>query len=381
VNILLVNYEYKGQGGGAGQQLYYMAKALRDMGHNITLLIGWDYRFGEPELLENVTTHVINCKRKNIQLASAFGLLSFALRGVFRINQITRKSKFDIIQFYFCVPTGILKYGIHGNIPYVVSLRGMDIPGLQKNKYKALTFLTSMLNKDIAKNAAAVLSNSKESADVYNKFAANIHAKTIPNAIDFDSYRTKTEYAKTVSRIVSVGRLVSWKRMDLLIDSVVHLKKQFPEIILDIYGQGYQYENLQQHIIQNNAQEYITLQGYINKESLKNSMREYDLFALLSTGDSSGNVFIEAMASGLPIFAAKAGGTTEIVEEDIIGILSAPDNLNDTVQKLEHCLTHPEKMAELGANGRKRVEEMFSLETAAQRHLDIYNGIITKKER
>jgi len=43
MNILLVNYEYKPQCGGAGLGTYNMARAFRQMGHEVDLLIGWDY--------------------------------------------------------------------------------------------------------------------------------------------------------------------------------------------------------------------------------------------------------------------------------------------------------------------------------------------------
>jgi len=66
MKISLVNYEYKGQGGGAGQQMFYLARALRDVGHDVSLLIGWDKKFGEPELFVtvlNLPVYIINLIR------------------------------------------------------------------------------------------------------------------------------------------------------------------------------------------------------------------------------------------------------------------------------------------------------------------------------
>ena len=82
MKILLVNYEYKGQGGGAGQQMYYLARALRDFGHDVSLLIGWDDRLGVPELLDGANTHIVKHKRKNVQLSSPLGMLFFVIRGL-----------------------------------------------------------------------------------------------------------------------------------------------------------------------------------------------------------------------------------------------------------------------------------------------------------
>jgi len=375
MKILLVNYEYKGQGGGAGQQLYYLGQALRDFGHDVSMLIGWDYNYGEPELLSGVSTYIVKHKRKNIQLSTPLGMLFFVLRGLFRINQITRKSRYDIIQFYFSVPTGILKYGIVGKIPYVVSLRGMDIPGLQKDKNKVLSILTAVLNKHIVQNAALVLSNSKESANLYNIFAPEINIASIPNAIE-TNVGNKDSYSDKITKLVTVGRLVPWKRMDLLIDSIVKLKEKYPEIILDIFGQGYQYEILQQHIKDNQAEDFVTLKGFCEKGKLMEELSEYDLFAFMSTGDSCPNVLLEAMAVGLPVVAAESGGSKDIIEDGVTGVFVKPDGIEDAIKKLEYCINNPVKMKVLAINGRKRVEEHYSIKSTVQRHINMFTGVV-----
>ena len=379
MNILLVNYEYKGQGGGAGQQLYYMANAFMEAGHDVSLLIGWDGSYGEPELLDNVITHIIKCKRKNIQLSTPVGLLFFAIRGVIRINKLTKKFTYDIIQFYFSVPTGILKYGIHGKIPYVVSLRGMDIPGLQKNKYRNLTYLTAPINKNITKNAATVICNSSESAFVYKKFFPIVNINVIPNAINYINFTTKTEYSAEIRKFVTVSRLVSWKRIDLLIDTVIILRNKYPNICLDIYGQGYQYKYLSERIIDNKAENYIKLIGYIEKVRLMNDLCRYDMFAFPSTGDSCPNVLLEAMACGLPVIAANAGGSSDLIEDNISGIFFRPNDIDDTIQKMEYCIMNPAEITKIGINGFDRVKKNYSIYAAADKHIDIYNGIINSR--
>ena len=379
LKILLVNYEYKGQGGGAGQQMYYMAESFRNLGHSVAVLAGWDYAFGSPDSPEGIESHFVKIKRKNVQLSTPFGLLKFVLRGTLRLRKLTKSTNFDIIQFYFSVPTGILKFGIHGTVPYVVSLRGMDIPGLQKNRYKTLSFLTSFVNKHVARNAASVTCLSKEAADVYRRFAPNIDITVIPNSIDFDAYTVKTSYQDKVVRIVSIGRLVSWKRMDLLIEAVVKLKEKHPKITLDIFGDGYQREFLMDMIKERKAEHFIFLKGFVDKKYFQDELSSYDLFALMSTGDSFGLVFIEAMACGLPVLAARKGGPIEIVEESVTGLLAAPDDLEDTIKQLDFCISNPQKMKLYGGNSRVRVENMYTVEAAAKRHVDLYRQIIYKE--
>ena len=77
------------------------------------------------------------------------GLLTFIMRGMKEIKRLTRENEYDVIQFYFSVPTGILKYGIKKNVPYVISLRGMDIPGFRKDKYRFQSLITQGINKAV----------------------------------------------------------------------------------------------------------------------------------------------------------------------------------------------------------------------------------------
>ena len=378
MKILLVNYEYKGQGGGAGQQMYYLAQALRDSGHDVSLLIGWDNTLGLPELLDGITTHIVKHKRKNIQLSTPLGMLFFVMRGLLCINRLTKEQKYDIIQFYFSVPTGILKYGIKGRIPYVVSLRGMDIPGLHKGKNKVLSVFTSALNRNITRSASNILCNSTESASTYRKFEPYANITVIPNSIDL-KIRKKTSYSEEILRFVTVGRLISVKHIDILIESITVLQKTYPGITLDVYGQGYLYNSLRKQILDNKAEGFIHLKGYIGKVDLLEALCENDVFLFASIGDSCPNVLIEAMACGLPVLTSRSAGSIDIVREGVTGLFSFPGDLNDTMKKIEFCINNPQEMKKYGLNGRKHVEMAYTTESAALKHIDVFSKLLKQK--
>lgn len=376
MKILLVNYEYKPQCGGAGLGTYNMAKAFRKMGHDVSILIGWDYKYGVPEEIEGISTRVIKVKKKNIHQSTPSGLLKFVLMGMVKINQITRKEKFDIIQFYFSVPTGILKFAIHGKIPYVISLRGMDIPGFRNDKYKALSVITKGINYAVTKKAVAVTSLSAEAGKYFADFAPDIKIDVIPNAVDYEMYHAKEKYSKEVCKFVAVSRLTGFKNLDLMIKAFARVHEKYPQIILDIYGEGREQEALAQLIEELNAREYIALRGYADRNKLVKVLPEYDVFSLMSIGDSFGIVFIEAMSAGLPVICAKAGGPVEIILDGETGLFVKPDNLEDTVKIIEYCIENPEMMEQMGRNGRKRVEEYYSIKSVADQHIRLYEKCI-----
>ncbi len=378
VKILLVNYEYKPQCGGAGLSTYNMAKTFAQMGHQVSLIIGWDYNYGNPEIIKGVDYHIIKTKKKNIHQSTALGLLRFVLKGLFDIYKITREKSFDIIQFYFSVPTGILKYGICGKIPYVISLRGMDIPGFRNDKYRLLSVLTKSLNKAITRKAAAVTSLSAEAGRYFTEFSPDIKIHVIPNAVDYEIYHKKTEYSKHVRHFVTVSRLTGFKNLDLMIKAFVVVHEKYPDVTLDIYGEGRERDNLTKLINDLDISDYIRLLGYADRERLVRVLPEYDVFSLMSIGDSFGIVFIEAMSAGLPVICARAGGPAEIVIDGETGLFAKPDDMDDTVKILEYCIENPLLMKKFGINGRRRVEQYYSRESVAKQHIDLYEAVLRR---
>lgn len=379
MNILLVNYEYKPQCGGAGFGTYNLASQLVQLGHKVDILVGWDYKFGNPENIEGVCAEYIKVHKKNIHQSTALGLLEFVCKGMLRINKMTRKKRYDVVQFYFSVPTGLLKYGVHAKIPYVISLRGMDVPGFHKDKYSLLSIVTKPFNRNIVKNADAVTALSTEFGKMFNLFEPSVEPRIIPNGLEIQDFQVKEHYSDRVSKFVSVTRLTSYKKIDIMIKAFVELHKKYEYISLDIYGEGFQKEELDQMIDEYDAGDYVALKGYENTEVLKKKLCEYDAFELLTVSDSFGNVFIEAMACGLPIICARAGGPCDIVIDHVTGVFVEPNDLNDTIEKMEWCLEHPNEMKAYGNAGRIRVEEKYSIANVAKQHIDMFENILAKR--
>jgi len=83
-----------------------------------------------------------------------------------------------------------------------------------------------------------------------------------------------------------------------------------------------------------------------------------------------GLVFAEAMAAGLPIVACRAAAVPEVVEAGRTGLLVSPRDPEELAGAMETLLTNVRLRAELGAAGRRRVED-FDLERVAARLLDV----------
>jgi glycosyltransferase involved in cell wall biosynthesis len=104
-------------------------------------------------------------------------------------------------------------------------------------------------------------------------------------------------------------------------------------------------------------------------------MRTFDVFVLASMNEGISNTILEAMATGLPVLAARVGGNPELVVPDVTGLLYDPADGEGLTAGLTHYIDEPALRDAHGRAGRERVLANFSLESMIQRYLDIYDEL------
>ena len=97
-----------------------------------------------------------------------------------------------------------------------------------------------------------------------------------------------------------------------------------------------------------------------------------DLFVLPSLYEGLGIAILEAMAAGLPVVASAVGGIPEVVIHGETGLLVRPGDPVALAAALGHLLRHPEEAGFMGARGRERARERFSIESVVKRHEELY---------
>ena len=129
VKILLINYEYPPFGGGAGNATQEIGRALAKMGHAVTALIGGK---GDPYSdSDGIRVVPVGSARKHLFQASLKEMVSFLLLGVCWALG-SRGRDFDLTIVFFALPCGPIATFLNKrwHVPYIVSLRGGDVPGL-----------------------------------------------------------------------------------------------------------------------------------------------------------------------------------------------------------------------------------------------------------
>jgi glycosyltransferase involved in cell wall biosynthesis len=104
-------------------------------------------------------------------------------------------------------------------------------------------------------------------------------------------------------------------------------------------------------------------------------LRAFDVFVLPSLGEGISNTILEAMASGLPIVATRVGGTPELIEEGISGLMFTPGDADTLTRILAGYADDPARREREGIAARARIENEFSWHKAAAAYQAIYEKL------
>jgi glycosyltransferase involved in cell wall biosynthesis len=148
--------------------------------------------------------------------------------------------------------------------------------------------------------------------------------------------------------VLTVSRLAPEKNVAFLADVL----RQTPEARLAVIGDGPQRAELQRKFAGLPAQFF----GYLRGEELATAYASCDAFIYASETETMGNVVLEAMASGLPVVAPRAGGIPSLLNHPDEGLLYAPGNLTEAASSLNAVLNDDSLRRRLGAAARARSE-------------------------
>jgi phosphatidyl-myo-inositol dimannoside synthase len=174
--------------------------------------------------------------------------------------------------------------------------------------------------------------------------------------------------------VMTAGRWAAserYKGADELIRAVAQLRNAYADLHLVVVGGGDDLSRLRELARGIGAAQRVHFLENLTREELAACFARADVFALPSTGEGFGFVFLEAMAFERPVIAAAAGGATDLIENGLNGFLVRPRDVENLTQALERLFGDDQLRTEMGRRGlaRVRTKYRFDVFEAALEHL------------
>ncbi|MGE0129556.1 MAG: glycosyltransferase family 4 protein [Blastocatellales bacterium] len=180
---------------------------------------------------------------------------------------------------------------------------------------------------------------------------------------------------RPLRRFLIVSRLIGWKAVDFGITAFSHLLRRYPDVRLQIAGDGEEELRLRQLVDQLGLREQVEFLGF--KEDIQQVYQANDCLLHLSGMESFGRVVIEATACGLPAVVPQSAGTGELIINEHTGLTFRPHDLADCVRAME-CAYHLSgaDYVRLGSTARRRAQALFNPDRLAEEYVGLANSML-----
>jgi glycosyltransferase involved in cell wall biosynthesis len=180
-------------------------------------------------------------------------------------------------------------------------------------------------------------------------------------------------------RLLFVGGIEERKGLDILIKAIAQVKPIIPDVELHIVGgirKMIHYHTLVSLIRSLGLESNIRFLGSLSDQNLMQEYAEADIFALPSYEESQGIVILEAMATGTPVIATRAGGIPDMIQDDVNGLLVDCGNDQQMAQCIISLLTEPGRRQRIAKTGNEMAAAYLPGPIARQ-HLDVYGRLLS----
>lgn len=230
--------------------------------------------------------------------------------------------------------------------------------------------------RDVFRSAAATLAVSGAIREDIASLANGATVQVVPNGVDTDFFVPPPGARSTAPfRFLTVGILDSNKAVDVLLRAFAALAPQGLGPILEIGGKGPERDDLQKLARRLGIDDRVRFLGQLSREQVRRAMQRANAFVLPSRVETFGVVLIEAMATGLPVIASRAGGPQEIVRPEV-GLLTKPGDVADLTRALAELRDGYADWAARSGEIRAYAVAAFAQEAVAQRLNRIYRQVL-----
>jgi phosphatidyl-myo-inositol dimannoside synthase len=387
MKVLLVSLEYPPHSfGGVGSHVFHLSTALAKRGIEIGVLSPGPT---EEERMEGNVRHFTT----TIAGIPGCKLLSFALRVPGCVQRIRDTFAFDIIHSHFG-PCAFLGRRVLGSTPLIETAHGThmgELLALRPLKrllprevlgkfclYPVLVFLDLLSYRKCSR----IIAVSELAKQEVSRYGRGLLEKTVvvPNGIELSEFSLEISpviRSETRVRCLTVAFMQARKGLDYLLEafSLINDKR----VLLTVVGDGPHFGKLKKLAGLLGIADRVTFTGRLTRAAVKDAFRNSQLFVLPSLWEGQGIVFLEAMASGLPIVATRIRGVNGMLEDGGNALLVPPRDSRALAEAIQKLVARPELRFELASEGLRRVRQ-FDWNQLVDRIISLYSSAMEAKD-
>ncbi len=360
--------------GGSERQVHELSKTLLEFGVEVQALSGKTKPSQQQrEWVDSVLVHRIPWSRNKLLrfIRTPFDLLRvlFDERRTYDVIHLHQHSWFGLFVILVAwllekpVLTKLPNDGMYG-LPYMAALR------------------LGWLRVVIFKRSDAVVAMTKDSlAELAEIGFPSGRVLFAPNGIRMlkhDAREIKNSDAKDVCRIVFVGGLREQKGVDDLLHAwhgVVNNAKKSAQ--LELWGSGPLEAELKELCQNLKIENSVVFRGYV--ESVREKLKEMDVFVMASLCEGNSNAILEAMAAGLPVVSTRVGGALMQLGTEGSRFLVEPGDRVGLCACLLELIENEELRKDMGAAMQQRISTYFEIYKVAQTYAAAYAHLVEGK--
>ncbi len=304
----------------------------------------------------------------------------YALAARRTLRRRLETDAYDLLHAHWVVPNGLVARPLARRVPVAVGLHGSDVFLAERPLVRSLvagalgrTTLLTGCSPELVERVCA-LGFERE------------RARVIPYGVDIEQFspdyerrqiwRDKLGIPAGAVMAVSVGRMVTKKGYQVLLQALPALMDEHPELHVVLAGGGDRLEEFRRAAAA--WQERVHFPGAVLRDTLPDLYRAADLFVLPAVHDPRGNVdglpnvILEAMASGLPVLASEISGIPLAIEHGQEGLLVPEQQAEKLAQALQDLMRDPEARQRMGEAARHKAEQELTWKAIAARYRAAY---------
>ena len=305
-----------------------------------------------------------------LALAGDFLALSLARH----VRALHAQQPFGLIHAHGALPCGRAAALLSNklSVPFVVSVHGLDAFG-ERQGGPIWGGWCRRKSASVYRAARAVICISQK---VSNQVArcSGVNPVVIHNGVDANCFSAAAESSPLT--VLSVGNLIPIKGHELLLRAFAQARASAPGCRLEIIGDGPERGRLKRLAATLGISGQVRFLGRQSRGAVADAMKGCAVFALPSSFEGLGCVYLEAMSSGKPAIGCTGQGVEEIIEDGKNGLLVAPGSLAELISALRVLLVNPSLRVCLGSTARATILQSHTLEHHAAQLVQLYRECV-----